>query len=788
MPPVAEVPCFACGASVPPGARFCPSCGAKQADEVEPSTVPSSAGPDELRPVTALFADVVGSTALGERLSPGEIKALIGECVSRMSHAVEEFGGTIQAYMGDGIAAYFGLPVAHEDDHERAARAALRILEVVGEYAHDIEDAWGIRDFNVRVGINGGQVGVGLVGGASPQEVGLGDAANVAARLQSAAAPGAIAVGESTAGLLAPGFVLEPLGDIEIKGREAPVQAWQLDGARTHRDPEYRTPLVGREAEMERLRQVLEELVAGRGEVVSLVGEVGVGKTRLMNELEAMAAERVTWLEGRCQSYGTELLYQPFVEMLRNWLGVGEGEAEVAVRTRLRARMNACLGTGVDEVIPFLGRLLSLRLEPESEERLRELSAHELAEGIRGAFVTWIEALASRGPVAVAVDDLHWADPSTRELAQDLLSATDRSPLLVVTTFRPDPSSEAWAFRLKAMADYPHRSVELSLGPIPERAAREMAEAMTPGGEIDEATMVALVKRAEGNPLYLEELLRGLIESGALARRRNWTLTVDTAEALPPALESLLVSRIDRLPPEPRRLIQIAAVIGRTFPVRVLEQVAGRDDLEEELAVLLRASLIREARRYPELEYTFRHGLLQEAALATLPAPSRRELSGRVAGAYEATFPEQIDDHLEVLAHHYGESLELGKALDYLERAGERAASLDAIPQARETWERARAVAERLGDQAARERIEPRIDGLGSEEDAAPSAEAMRPREGKESRERAVSGVDALGLVEGCSVCGDRFEGGDSGRCRRCGRWIHLRCMEAGMCRGGCAV
>jgi class 3 adenylate cyclase len=710
MSSVADVPCFACGATVPPGARFCPSCGARQADEVGPSP-PASA--DELRPVTALFADVVGSTSLGERLSPGEVKALIGECVSRMSRAVEEFGGTIQAYMGDGIAAYFGLPVAHEDDHARAARSALRILEVVGEYAHDIEDAWGISDFNVRVGINGGQVGVGIVGGASPQEVGLGDAANVAARLQSAAAPGTIAVGEGTAALLAPGFVLEPLGDIEVKGREAPVQAWQLDGARTHQDPEYRTPLVGREPEMGRLRQVLEELVAGRGEVVSLVGEVGKGKTRLMNELESLAAERVTWLEGRCQSYGSELLYQPFVEMLRDWLGVSEGEAEVAVRTRLRARMNACLSSRVDEVVPYLGRLLSLRLEPETEERLRDLSPHELAEGIRGAYVTWVEALAAQGPVAVAVDDLHWADPSTRELTEDLLSATDRAPLLVVAAFRPDPSSEAWAFRLKLMAEFPHRSVELSLGPISEGAARELAEAMTPGGEIDESVMTALVRRAEGNPLYLEELLRGLIESGVLARRRSWTLTVDTSEALPPALESLLVSRIDRLPPEPRRLIQIAAVIGRTFPVRVLKLVAGRDGLGEELAVLLRATLIREARRYPELEYTFRHGLLQEAALATLPGPSRRELSGRVAEAYEAAFPEQIDDHLEVLAHHYSESLDLGKALDYLERAGERAASLDAAPQAREMWKRARAVAERLGDDAARERIERRIQGVG---------------------------------------------------------------------------
>jgi predicted ATPase len=219
------------------------------------------------------------------------------------------------------------------------------------------------------------------------------------------------------------------------------------------------------------------------------------------------------------------------------------------------------------------------------------------------------------------------------------------------------------------------------------------------------------VARAEGNPLYLEELVRGSIESGALTRRGEWTLAADAA-SLPPALESLLVSRIDRLPPDARRLIQVAAAIGRTFPLRVLRLAAEREDLDRDLAVLLRATLIREAQRYPELEYTFRHGLLQDAALSTLPIPARRELAGRVARAYETAFPDQIDEHLETLAHHYAESLELGKALEYLERAGERAASLDAGLQAREMWTKARAVADRLEDRAAAERIETRLGRL----------------------------------------------------------------------------
>jgi class 3 adenylate cyclase len=708
--------CPSCGRPVPPGARFCPTCGAAQPASAGPHFVPAPSqegetgaalATDELRPVTALFADVVGSTSLGERLRPDEVKVLIGECVSRMSHAVEEFGGTVQAYMGDGIAAYFGLPQAHEDDPERAARAAFRILDVVGRYAHDIRDAWGIADFNVRVGINSGVVGVGMVGGASPQEVGLGDTTNVAARLQSLAEPGTIAAGEASVRLLAHRFVLEPLGEAAVKGREAPVAAWRLVAPREREAAAPDTPLVGRDAELERMRSILGDLIAGRGQIASIVGEVGLGKTRLLAELRRLAGEDATWLEGRCLSYGGELLYWPFVEMLREWLGVSPGDAELAVRTRLRARLTAALGDRMGEAAPYLARLLSVPLEPEADQELSRLQPDDLARRVRVAFRTWVEALAGAGPVVVAIDDLHWADPSTRDLAEDLLDLTDRAPVLLASAYRPDPDSEAWRFRLAVMGGYPHRAVEVPLGPLPDEAAGALAEAILPGGKLDEWTRRAIVERAEGNPLYLEELLRALLESGALERKRGWTLTVSHQELLPPALETLLVARIDRLPPEARRLAQIAAVIGRDFPVRIAQRVMDAGTLEGELAVLLRADMIRELRRYPELEYTFKHGLMQEAAQSTLPPATRRDLYARVASAYEELFP--AEDHLPRLAHYYARSRDLQKALAYLERAAERASSLDARPQAEELWGRALKVARRIGDAGAERRISGRL-------------------------------------------------------------------------------
>jgi DNA-binding SARP family transcriptional activator/class 3 adenylate cyclase len=613
---------------------------------------------DEVRPVTILFADIVGSTALGERLAPEETKALVGECVTIMSRAVEEYGGTVQAYQGDGICAYFGVPRAHENDPERAALAGLRILGLMDEYTSDIERAWGISGFSVRVGINSGRAAVGLVGAAEPQAVALGDATNVAARVQASAAPGTVLVGESTARRLTHRFVLESLGDIEVKGREMPVPVSRLVGPSSREPSSPTSPCVGRDAEVATLRTVVDDLVLGRGRVVVLVGEAGVGKTRLVAELRAVAGERVTWLEGHCLSYGG-LPPWPFMEILLGWLAAEAGEPEIALRTKARARLGALLGEELDGVLASLGHLLRLRQEPAGGDGG--------SDGVPRAYIRWLEVLAAEGPVILVLEDVQWADVQTRDLAEAVLELTDRAGVALVLTDEAIAGSEGASLRLRALSEYAHRTTQLALGPLTDEAAGELLTELA-GEGLDQTSRERLIRESEGNPLYLEELARALEEGSLEARGRTWTITMRSPELLPPSLENLLIARIDRLATGPRHLAQVAAAVGRTFPVEVLERVLA-EDVAADLASLFRTEIVREVHRYPELECAFMHGLLQEAALSTLTASGRRDLYARVARAFEDLYADSLDKHVERLAHYHAQAGNLPKALEYAERA-----------------------------------------------------------------------------------------------------------------------
>jgi class 3 adenylate cyclase len=680
--------------------------------EQAPEPQPAVHGEDELRPVTALFADIVGSTTLGERLTPDAVKLVIGDFVGRMSRAVEQYGGTVQAYMGDGIAAFFGVERAHEDDAERAARAGLAILAEAAAYAREVENSWQISNFGVRVGINTGPVAIGFVGAASPQAVSVGDTANVAARLQSLADPGSIVVGDATAKSLVRMFALDPLGEVTVKGRREPVRAWRLIATHATLQARPVTPLAGRDAEMARLHEMLVELGEGRGQIGVLLGDAGIGKSRLIAEQRSRVAANVTWLEGQCLSYGTDVTYGPFIQILKNWIGAEEGEGNLSVMTKLRAALAQLPASELADVLPYLARVLSLRLDPGEEQMLARQSPSDLARKMHLAYRAWLLSLAEQGPVVVVIEDLHWADAQSCQLLEELLELVDQAPLLFLLTLRIESSSPGWGVRMKALSDHPRRTTEFPLAPLTREDSQRLLQGVSRSSELGEPELEMIATAAEGNPLYLEELLNAVLDTAAAVPDHPWGHSVIRPGMLTPTLESLLLARIDTLSESGRRLAQLAAVIGRSFPVKVLEHIADVENVDQVLTTIVRADVIRELRRYPELEYSFRHGLLWRACLSTLPEARRRRLHGSVATAFESLFRDTIENHLEVIAYHFARSDNLRKALVYLERAGEQAASLDASQRAEELWTKALGVAETLGDAQATQTLQGRVVAL----------------------------------------------------------------------------
>jgi class 3 adenylate cyclase len=646
---------------------------------------------DELRPVSVLFADVVGSTPLAERLEPGEYAALMGGCVDRMCRAVEQFGGVIDAYMGDGIAAFFGFPAATEDDADRAASAALSVVEAIDKYAAELRETSKLADLKVRVGVNSGQVAIGVVGIAERHPVALGDTMNVAARLQGSAEPGTIVIGGATARKLGGRFLLAPLGRISVRGREMPVEASRLLGARHARPKGETGGLIGREPEQVLLRSAAEALSRGNGQVLLLSGEAGIGKTRLLEWLREQLGDGVTWLEGHCASYGGQPLYGPLAEALRDWVGADDVARRSATLERLGLEPDA---------LPYLATLLS----PDDSSGPSDQFSAELAR----AYATWIAGISRDGPpVVLAIHDIHWADHGTLDVLERLARLLDGSPLMLAATSRATPDARDREFRERVQRERPGHVVDVPLSPLSDTEAVALLAQLTPG-ELSPEAEREVIGLAEGNPLYLEHLLRSLLESGGLTPRRTWALTISAAQ-LPTALESLLIARIAALPRDARRVAQVGAILGRTFATTALAQVAGVADLERNLVQLLRANVISESRGFPNREYSFTHGLLQEAALSTLTRARRRELYRRVAVAYEEAFSDSLDDHLEQLAFYRARGGDLERALDYLERAADQASSLHARTQAARLWSQAASLAKTMDDPEARDRIERRL-------------------------------------------------------------------------------
>jgi ABC-type transport system substrate-binding protein/class 3 adenylate cyclase len=655
----------------------------------------------ERRVVSVLIADVVNSTGIGEKLGPERSKFLMDELLRIMTEQIERYDGTVVQRIGDEIFAVFGAPLAHEDDSERAVRAALAIQRAVARYAEEVQDAYGV-ELSVRVGVNTGPVVIGGDDGRSDISArwnALGDTVNVASRLQELADPGEVAIAQDTARQVSDCFELEEIGEVELQGKSAPVATFRVRGMREAEVRAPEGPLVGRDFELTVLERTMDGLREGRGVIVSVMGEAGIGKTRLVAEVRQHYADSIRFIEGRAVSYAQSFPYYPIRDLLREWLGVGATTPETRVRLELKARVSELFGEQAEDAYPFLANLLGLTLEPEAAERIRELNRESIQHQTFEAFSELLCRLSAEMPLCVVLEDLHWADESTLELLEETLQVTEEAGVGLLFLYRTEREHRSWQLGEWARQRYPHRYREIELRPLPADASRALV-GETAEGKLPDSVAELLVERAGGNPFFLEEAFRDLVERGALRRQNgSWELAIQPDElAVPAAIQGALQARLDRLDPGTREVLSVAAVIGRTFGLPLLEKIVSHEQLLPALTELQRLDLIVEIRRRPTPEYRFRHGLVQEVAYASLVETTRRRLHKAVGEALEEIYSDSLEEVYHLLARHFTEADEAEKAVEYLLKAGDAARKLYADQEALEHYRKARSFLARLGD------------------------------------------------------------------------------------------
>ncbi|MBN1656939.1 MAG: AAA family ATPase [Anaerolineae bacterium] len=596
--------CPSCAGELPAGARFCMHCGQPQlattpADDAQLARL-AAATPDNLveklraaddlagerRIVTVLFADVVGSTALARELGPEAWMAVINELLDRITPVIYRYEGTIARLLGDGVWAFFGAPVAHEDDPLRAVYAGLDLLEVAGEYREEVRHAHGV-DLALRVCLNTGPVIVGpLSDDLRYEHTASGPTVNLAARLKFAAGPMSLVVSEHTHRFIAPVFDTADAGQIEVKGA-GPVRVYRVGG---HKSAPGRlrglegagleSPMVGRDAELATLVQLGEAVRAGLGRAALIVGEPGLGKTRLIAEWRA-ALDRhpgqppPLWAEGRCLSYGQGLAYHLLIDLVRSILGITEAADDAETRAVLHTLTDDLFGPEAGEVYPYLGHLLSARLEDTAAEEVALLDPQALQAQYLAALRRLLGALAARQPVVLILEDLHWADPSSTDLLVKLLPLASAAPVLLCMATRPERDAPAWRLVTAARETLGGSLTEITLRALSDSDSRQLVANLLKIEALPESVRAVILKKAEGNPFFVEEVIRMLIDRGAIVRRGDdWVAGAGIEEIeIPDNLQSLLLARIDRLPDDVRHTLRVAAVIGRQFPVKVLEYV-----------------------------------------------------------------------------------------------------------------------------------------------------------------------------------------------------------------------
>ena len=689
--------CGHCGAALSTSAKFCSECG--RPTSVHPGHEARYTSPDAYTPkhlaekiltsrsalegerkqVTVLFVDVSGFTALSAKLDPEDVHQLMDRAFELMLAEVHRYEGTVNQFLGDGLMALFGAPIAHEDHPVRAVHAALGIQRALWGYRERLQAERGI-NFQVRLGLNTGAVVVGKIGDNLRMDyTAAGDTTNVAARLLALAEPGQVLISEDTAKAVGPYFLLQPLGSVIVKGKALPIQTFRVEAAgrvRSRIEAESErglTPLVGRERELGLLQDRFAEVRAGRGQAIFVFGEAGIGKSRLLLEFRAQSEGVGTrWLLGRSVSYGRAISYLPVLDVVRDLLGITEADSVEAMLDKIET---AVLGLGEDLAwaVPLIRSLLSLDpgeadVAAMSPVQRRGRTAEALRELlIRGSY---------RQPIVLVIEDLHWIDPHSEEVLKVLLDGIAAAPILVLLTQRPG--------HVQPFGDQTYYT-RITLHALPESQIGKLLEGVLHTADLPTTVRDLITRRAEGNPLFIEELSKALLEDGTLQRANSgYRLARALSEvAVPDTIQGVIMARIDRLPENLKAALQIASVIGREFTARLVERVAAAgQEAKQALGELRAVELIYEKATSPELEYMFKHALTHDVAYESLLRQRRKVLHRRAGEVIEELYADRLPEFYETLAWHYVHGETWPKAVDYLVKAADKARSRYAYPEA----------------------------------------------------------------------------------------------------------
>ncbi len=624
----------------------------------------------ERKLVTVLFADVANYTAIAEMLDPEEVHEIIDGCFKILMNEIHRYEGTINQFTGDGIMAIFGAPVAHEDHTQRACYASLAIQKALAEYAGCLKEDYDI-EFKMRIGLNSGPVVVGAIGDDLRMDyTAVGDTTNLAARMEREARPGSIFVSKNAYSIAKNYFEFLPLGEMEIKGKKKPQEAYELIRVGEERTrlkalaSRGLTKFVGRKNSMAALKDPFDRALAGSGQVVGIVGEAGVGKSRLLLELiNQLPSAEFICLEGRCLRYGESILYMPILEILRSYFDLKQEDRDDIIHRKINEKINSLDEKLVSCIAP-LQELLTQSTEDESYLALDPRQKREKTfESLRELFIT-----ESRyKPLMLVFEDVHWIDKTSEEFLDHLVGAIANSHIMLVILYRSE-YSHPW--------DSKSYYTKIGLNQLRTASSNQMVTALLETSQAATELNQLILNRSSGNPLFMEEFTYSLLESGSIQKQgRQFVLTSPASDIqLPDTIQGIIAARLDRLDDRLKHIMQVASVIGREFRFHILQAITGMgEEIKSRLHHLQGLELIYEKRLLPDLEYIFKHALTQEVAYNSLLQKRRKAIHRKIAIAMEEIFADRLEAFVEIIAYHYSKSGELNKAYQYLKLSGQKA-------------------------------------------------------------------------------------------------------------------